>query len=244
MLTKVLERKWVIRFFGIALILAPFINTLLTMSGAPPIPGLSRPQLLWRILSTGATTYQILYVCSIAIGALMLSGSISAWRYALALLGGYIVIQFSKLGTTFKHDKMSLVFFAVNVAVFFFIADQLVWKQRPSVAKAKEPQPAPNYEAHPLPAAASSRKQILIHLEGFGNWAQLVGISGNGVHVRSIVPNPPSMEGRMMEMMLRPDLILRVKFVRQLDSEFHFDHVDLKSEKVHALNQWLQQKAA
>jgi hypothetical protein len=213
------------------------------------MPGMSRFGMMWKVMSDGAASYQILYAASVVIGALMLNGAKAAWRYALILLGGYIVIQFTKLGQSFKHDKMSIVFFATNVALFFFIADQLVWKQRgPQAKKVAPPEMPKSSPAAVVPAiprvSKSSKSKILVNLEGFGQWAQLIGVSGSGVHLRGIVETPPQLDGRTIEIALQPDLVLRVRFARQLDSEFHFDYVDLTSEQASRLNQWLHAKAA
>ncbi|HVK60476.1 MAG TPA: hypothetical protein VM432_02950 [Bdellovibrionales bacterium] len=263
MLVKVLERNWVIRLFGISLIFAPFINTYLTVKGLQTVPE-DFNEMYWRVIRDGTVSYKILYLASIVIGALMMSGSVKAWRYALALLGGYIILQFSKIGHSFKTDKMSIVFFAVNVGLFFFIADQLVWKQR--LPKSQEPtqpeqpvQPqavaqsqaiAPSQPvsaqlkpANVTPIRKASRAKVIVHLDGFGNWAQLAGISGKGVHLKALIPNPPEMEEREIDLALRSDLVLRVRFKHRTDSDFYFDHVQLTSQKVGLLNQWLRQKA-
>ncbi|MES2856884.1 MAG: hypothetical protein V4692_13530, partial [Bdellovibrionota bacterium] len=166
-----------------------------------------------------------------------------------ALLGGYIVIQFTKLGQSFKHDKLSIVFFGINVGLFFFIADQLVWKQN-----LPKPKPHPQAEAQPkqmpTPAIAkvktskSSRAKILVHLDGFGNFAQLVDISSAGVRLRGLTANTPDMTGRELEMSLSRTLTLKVRFARKINSELQFEHIGLDAEKIVSLNQWIHQKAA
>ncbi|WP_413294890.1 hypothetical protein ACLSU7_07250 [Bdellovibrio sp. HCB185ZH] len=126
-----------------------------------------------RVIAAGSVFNQILYVATIAIGFLMLRGSKTVWKYALALLGGYIALQVSD----FKHVKSSgltWTFFLTNIAVFMFIADQLVFKventkptQKPK-EKPKTPPtiakvPAQTLEAFEMtavaPSSASAKQQ-------------------------------------------------------------------------------------
>ncbi|QLY26353.1 hypothetical protein [Bdellovibrio sp. KM01] len=126
-LTRVLEKKAVIQTFGAALVLAPFGNTLAKMSTLDGVYGQWTFDMFKRIIAAGSVFNQILYVATISIGFLMLRGSRSVWKFALALLGGYIALQVSD----FKHVKSSgltWTFFLTNIAVFMFIADQLVFK--------------------------------------------------------------------------------------------------------------------
>ncbi|QDK44530.1 hypothetical protein DOM22_04840 [Bdellovibrio sp. ZAP7] len=126
-LTRVLEKKAVIQTFGAALVFAPIGNTLAKMSTLDGVYGQWTFEMFKKVIAAGSVFNQILYVATIAIGFLMLRGSKSVWKFALALLGGYIALQVSD----FKHVKSSgltWTFFLTNIAVFMFIADQLVFK--------------------------------------------------------------------------------------------------------------------
>lgn len=133
-LVKVLENKGVIRFFGISLILAPFINNLTKLSLLTTVPNRWTFPIFWQVVQTSAVSTQVLSIAGIFVGALMLNGSQKAWRYALFLMGTHIIIQLINFGPAYRTSKISLLFLLINVGVFLFIADQLVWK-----VKAKGP---------------------------------------------------------------------------------------------------------
>lgn len=143
-LVKVLENKSVIRAFGAALVVAPIVNTLVKMAMLADIPNRWSIAMFWRIIAVGSVMNQILYVATIIIGFLMLRGTATVWKFVLALLGGYIMLQISD----FKHVKSSTItwiFFITNILTFMFVADQLVWKVKAAAPKAKPktpPQPA------------------------------------------------------------------------------------------------------
>ena len=148
MFAKIFERKWVIRFFGFALIIAPLFNT---ASSVLEIPNIERKFLLaycWQFFKSAPAPQQILQVASIVIGVLMLRGAISAWKYTLGLLGAYIILQFTQLNAGIR-DNTTWLFLGTNVAFFFFIADQIVLKPRPAAAPAS-----------PKPVAASAEPKV------------------------------------------------------------------------------------
>ncbi len=129
MFAKIFERKWVIRFFGIALIMAPFFNT---ASSVLEIPNIEKKFLLaycWQFFKSAPAPQQILQIASVIIGVLMLRGAISAWKYTLGLLGAYIILQFTQLNAGIR-DNTTWLFLGTNVLFFFFVADQIVLKPR------------------------------------------------------------------------------------------------------------------
>jgi hypothetical protein len=90
----------------------------------------------------------------------MLRGTTTVWKYALMLLGGYILLQISD----FKHVKSSAVtwvFFITNILTFMFVADQLVWKVKASAPK-KKPNPNKDFVAPKAPASAVAEAQAVI----------------------------------------------------------------------------------
>lgn len=140
LLTRVLEKKSVIQAFGGALVLAPIVNTLVKMSTLNGVPEQWTFAMFTRIIAAGSVMNQILYVATIALGFLMLRGSTAVWKWALLLLGGYIGLQVSD----FKHVKSSgltWTFFITNIAVFMFIADQLVFNVEKPKQKPQDKQP-------------------------------------------------------------------------------------------------------
>jgi hypothetical protein len=172
MFAKIFERKWVIRFFGLALIFAPFFNT---ASSVIELPGIERKFLVaycWQFFKSAPAPQQLLQIASIIIGTLMLRGSITAWRYTLGLLGAYIILQFTQLNAGIR-DNTTWLFLGTNVAMFFFIADQIVLKPRPKQTsplapaippEAKEQQPVEithqqSFEVKQIPVEAVLQQQ-------------------------------------------------------------------------------------
>jgi len=151
-LTKVLERKGVIRTFGAALVLAPFMNTIVKMFMLPEnLPNRISLAMFWRIIVVGSLPNQILYVATIVIGMLMLRGNSTVWKFVLVLLGGYILLQLSDLQHV-KSSAVTVLFFLINIAAFMFVADQLVWKVKVAVPKpkTKPPKPQPQPQLQPM----------------------------------------------------------------------------------------------
>lgn len=158
--TKFLERKWVIQLFGFALIVAPFVNILIQFLVLNKKSGIS-----WRYISishfllSGSITNYILAIGSIVIGCLMLSGSKKAWKAVLLLVGSHLVVQLLNYKSQEWQGTLGWGAFAVNLSVFLFIADQLVWRVKTKeelfaeamekaaalkpVAKVKAPEPTP-----------------------------------------------------------------------------------------------------
>ena len=126
---KFLERSYVIRLFGLALVLAPFINIgiALLVRKIEKHQTYNIPTLL-KLISTGTWTHHILTLASLVIGSIMLRGSMTAWKYVLGLLGCHIGIQIFNIGHDLRENWLWGPFFLVNLSIFFFIADQLVFK--------------------------------------------------------------------------------------------------------------------
>jgi hypothetical protein len=225
-LVKVLEKKSIIRFFGIVLLLAPFFNTFAKMSMLTELPNRWSIEIFRKILISGSTFNQILYVATIIIGFIMLRGSTKAWQSTLILLAGYIVLQISDFGHV-RTNWITWLFFITNIIVFLFIADQLVWK-----VKAAKPTQIPA-------RIAKVRKKILIHFVGIGPWAQLLNISSKGLHVRSLMPPPLDIKNRELEISLKNGLTLRTRLSRSSDQDYFFNYTSLSSEEIVSLNQWI-----
>lgn len=178
MLVKIFERKWVIQFFGIALILAPFFNL---SNSVLEVPNIEKKYLIfycWQFYKSAPFTQQAIQFASLVIGFVMLRGSVAAWKYALGLLGCYIVVQFTQLNANMR-DNWNWIYLGINVCVFFFIADQIVLKPRPpQAAKPKAPPVAPpaaepvassdiltSVPTHaPVPTSAESKPMKLVEV--------------------------------------------------------------------------------
>lgn len=139
---KLLERKGVIQFFGFCLTFAPLFNIAIAMWMRQ-----IETQQKWNLasfiaaLSSGTLPHYALSILSIAIGIVMLRGSVTAWKYVLFLLGCHILIQLANIGPNIRKSWLWGLFFVVNVSVFIFIADQLVFKLK---VPAKKPIANPN----------------------------------------------------------------------------------------------------
>lgn len=126
-LAKVLEKKEVIRGFGVALVIAPFVNTIVKMALIKNLPNPWTWTIFWKTLQTGSLLNQILYVATVMIGVVMLQGKRSVWKLVLVLLGGYNLMMIMDFRSV-NHTSMTWVFFVINIGAFLFVADQLVWK--------------------------------------------------------------------------------------------------------------------
>ncbi len=228
---KFLERKDVIRWFGIALILAPFFNKVISVSMLTNVTNPFNFNLIAAAFASESLFDHTLSFASLIIGLLMLQGSSKAWRYVLILLGGYLAQQTMHLGHDIKGHWFVGAIYLLNLAVFIFIADQLVWK-------INLPTRAASWKN------SSSNKKIFIHFDGIGPWAQLVAISSEGLQVRSLRAPPPGIESKEIEIYLSNGLKLQIRLLRQSEDNFFFSYINIASAEIQLLNQWLQKQAA
>jgi len=244
-LAKVLERTGVIRAFGIALVIAPVVNTLVKMSMIINLPNPWSWPVFWKTLQSGSVINQILYVATVLIGLMMLQGKRSVWKFVLILLGGYNLLMISEFRTV-NYTAVTWVFFIVNVAAFLFVADQLVWKIEAPEPKAKAPTPnpqvSPQQHAAPKPVqrvVPKVRKKILFQFDDSGPWGQLMGISSEGIHIRGITEPPPGIGYREIEISLADGVTLRTRLASRKEKDYFFDHKSLSKAEIQSLNKWL-----
>ena len=266
-IVKILERKSVIRFFGIALILSPFFNTFLTMLAFPHEQQRWSFRVLWFVSSNRAPVDQILYIATFIIGILMLRGATWAWKCLLVLLGGYILNQTLHFGPNFKVNKLSALFFLMNVGIFLFIADQLAWKIKQALPVAMKKGTAPmqpqkqsqaqsqaqpqiqsqvqnqTQAAEKRPTLRSSKKH-LIHFLDSGPWAKLLEISNDGIRVQCLTEPPKNIESSEIEFSLGANTKFHIRYVEKKESIFHFRFQNFSKKDIQAMNDWLQQQAA
>ena len=140
-ITKFLERKWVIQTFGVLLIFSPFFNVLFQLFFLKMDSKLSWSGIdLLAYLASGTFLNYILSFASLVIGFIMLTGETKAWKAVLFLLGAHIITQIVNYKTSLWSGPMAWISFTVNVSMFLYIADQLVWKIKiPEIPKANLP---------------------------------------------------------------------------------------------------------
>lgn len=269
---KLLERKEVIRLFGAGLLLAPFINNFISLWLLPDEPSVKWTFAMFvKVASAGVLFQQILDAFSLIIGVVLLSGSTKAWRFVLIFLGGYISMQVMYLGKNLRANPLSGVFFLTNIALFIFIADQIVWKQKRSQAPAKKPQPPPQFPLNvdqpterslnlepeikaPVQHSRAGKKirqitarkslaKIMVHFQDYGPWAHLSAISTDGLEVKANEKVPPQIESRVIEIQLGKDLHLKARFAHRHGPHYFFAFDPLSKEKIQKLNSWLLRQA-
>jgi hypothetical protein len=270
---KLLEKTEVIRLFGIGLIVAPLINSFLTMLAMPGASTTWTLQQYFAIVLAGTMIQHILDAASLLLGLFLLTGSSQAWKYILFLLGGYMLLQLANLGQNMRANPLNGLFFVANVGLFLFIADQLAFKQKgkaaPKPPRASSPStpmkinrvaeprtPIAHVQTATLstngpaaPAAAAilpirkSKAQIMVDFQGLGPWAQVASISSNGFELRSHGPVPSNIESREVELNLAPGLSLRARLKSRTGSLYFFEYTNLPAGGVQKINQWLLAKA-
>lgn len=230
---KILERKEVIRLFGLALFLSPLFNNFMSWSLQPDSPHKWTLGFFWKVVINGAWPDHALAILGVIIGLVMLRGHASVWKFALALLGSHILNQLLHFGENLRISWAYGLFFVCNVVAFLFIADQLVWKQNIKPVEKTVPPPAPRRS-----------KKILVQFAGWPPWAQVVGITARGFQVRGLQRPPSDIQNRIVEMQLKNGLSLRLRLVQQNREDYFFEYVSMTSEDIRLLNQWIQRLAA
>lgn len=266
-IVKLLERKGVIRFFGVGLILSPFFNTFLNMMTFTQIQNRWTWRVFWFVTTNRPLVDQLLYISTFVIGILMLRGAPWVWKCLLVLLGGYIVNQTLHFGPNFRANKLSAVFFLMNVGVFLFIADQLAWKLKQVLPKAAAPPPkipdvsieipqkeisiaveAKKIENQIVKETAVdkkvSKKKYVIHFSDLGPWAELVEISNDGIRVQQIADAPMNIETQDIEMSLGSKANFKIRFAEKNGSIVRFKFQELSAADIQNLNLWILEQAA
>ncbi|MCC2678485.1 MAG: hypothetical protein K0R29_1061 [Pseudobdellovibrio sp.] len=255
-LVRFLERKGVIRFFGVSLILAPFINmglhlTVIKMQGQV---AWSQFQ-FWPAIQSAGYISLMLAACSLVIGSILLSGSQKAWKYVLILVGAYLGVQILNVGSQAWKGPLAWPSFILNASIFFFLLDQLVWKVQPE-AKSEQTVPvntAPIEANSPLTQAPSEVKKTVVNLKSyrkilfsFGSdhpWGELKTLSSERLSVKSIAQVPGNIENKTVQINFAKDVVVDIQFEKQEGELVYFKPLNLDKEKVTNLNRWLKKIA-
>jgi hypothetical protein len=227
---RILERKNVIQLFGAGLMLSPFVNIFIKILVLTEVRERWTLSFAWKVFESNPVPNKILFVSSLIIGAVMIRGASTAWKFVLVFMACQIANQLMNFGPGVRASKLFAVFFVINVAIFLFIADQLVWKVKAATPKHKKL----------VPLDHKAEKDVLIHFEGFGPWAKLTSVSNRGIHIRGIETLPFELNHREIEVKIKDDLILRTRLARCLDEDYFFEYIRLTPAEVDKLNQWLR----
>ena len=243
---RFLERKNVIRFFGIALLLAPFINI-----GLHLLVLKMQNNILWSQVNIGAylksgnTISYLLAICSVVIGLKMLGGSTMAWRYVLFLIGTHLLIQILNVNNNAWKGPLAWPSFLLNAGLLFFIIDQLVWKIKVESLVAPP-------EATVIPIKPQAAKQI-INLKSyrkilfsFGSkkpWGELKTLSSEELAVESFDQVPDNIANQIIQINFAKDVIVEIQFSRKENETYYFKPLNMQKDKVVRLNKWLKKIA-
>ena len=238
---KFLEKKQVIQFFGLCLVLAPFVNAYLVLYARMQEYKLSWAQI--NIISTfkgGILDNYVLSVVSIVIGIVMLRGSTKAWRAALFLVGFHIVIQVLNYSARAKGNILWWPFFLVNASVFMFIADQLVWK-------IQIPQVAPRPPGAPKVIYLKTFKKIYLRHENPSPWAEIKNMNSMGFSAHCLQTPSESIAANISDrniiLKVSSDLILQARLKSQTDKVYNFEFIQKAEKHDELINAWFKKIA-
>lgn len=247
---RFLERQDVIRFFGVALVLAPFANMALHVLVQKSENHMTWAQIsLWTYLRSGNPVSYFLMVCSIVIGATMLSGSTKAWKFVLVLIGSHLLMQIVNINSKAWQGPLAWPTFIINAALFFFIFDQLVWKvSTPDVPIVKTPDSSTNAKVTNLKTARQvmnlkSYRKILFSFGSHQPWGELKTLSSEELSVKSFAPVPARAESEIIEINFARDVIVEIQFAKREGDMYFFTPLNMDKQKVKALNKWLKKIA-
>lgn len=243
---KILERKGVIRLFGLALLLAPFMNAALVIwmkkvQVTQPLNFF----VLSHLFASGTWTQKTLTLASLVIGVIMLFGSLKAWKFVLVLLGCHILIQITNLGHDLRENWLWGPFFLVNISIFFFIADQLVFKLKITPTKNSEAIDFPTIAKKiTIPSEVMIKNKIMVHFDQFGPWGQLKSVSEVGLHIHCLNPPLINFEQRELELSFKNGLNMKSRFKTKKDQDFFFEFINVTTDRQKLLAEWIHTQSA
>lgn len=257
-IVRVLENKTVIQFFGTSLMLAPFVNIFASVLLAKSAHHSWSLSLFQSVISTSGTFVLILYVASLLCGLLMLIQSQKAWSFVLVLLSLYVSKQIMTLGADFKRHWVAGAFFAINLLVLLFIADQLVFKQKKPGKSDKPTNTKSNLAGKSLEITSSEdsektktqlnpqkrRKKIYLRTSTGEKWAQLISISDQEVHLKKVADSFSFREPKKIEMVIGKNLKLSASMFKTNERNVYFSFDNLTIDGRQKLRMWLNQRIA
>ena len=238
--TRFLEREKVVRFFGFALLFAPFINLALHM-----IVLKIQSRIAWQFFdftgvlkSTNPVSY-LLGACSVVIGFKMLSGSAKSWKFVLILIGSHLAVQILNINNKAWQGPLAWPSFLLNAGLFFYIVDQLVWKVAPEVAAP----PVVPLAAQKRVMNLKSYRKILFSFGASQPWGELKTLSSEELQVKSFAPVPANIESQTVQINFSKDVVIEIQFSHRDGDLYYFRPLNMDKTNVVRLNQWLQKIA-
>ena len=243
---RLLERKEVIRLFGGALVLAPFVNYFMHVLVIKTQSGVAWSQFQYFsvLRSTHAVSF-FLAACSLVIGLVMLSGRKSAWRWVMGPLGAHLGVQILNIGNEAWKGPLAWPSFILNAGLLFFILDQLVWK----VSKEDVSVPA----AAPVPTAPEKHRVKVVNLKSyrkilfsFGStrpWGELKTLSSEVLAVKPIAAPPENIANKVVQINFSKDVVVDIRYKEHDQEYYYFSPLNMDKEKVTKLNKWLKKIA-
>jgi hypothetical protein len=259
-LVRFLERKGVIRFFGVSLILAPFVNMALHLTIIKMHGNIAWSQFqFWPAIQSTGWISLILAMCSVVIGGTLLSGSQKAWKFVLILVGAYLLVQILNVGSQAWKGPLAWPSFILNASIFFFIFDQLVWKVKADVKKSPAQQAEVKTEAvlpdlklagpvsQPLQLKTvvnlKSYRKILFSFGSDRPWGELKTLSSERLSVKRIAEVPENIENSIVQINFAKNVVVDIQFEKQEGEVVFFKPLNLDKDKVTNLNRWLRKIA-
>ena len=192
----------------------------------------------------------------------MLGGSARTWRYVLTLIGAHLLIQILNMNNKAWQGPLAWPSFILNLGLFYFIIDQLVWKidvnsyyAMPKLKPDNLTKPEPQLES----ASANENVTILekerhvLNLKSyrkilfsFGSdkpWGELKTLSSEELAVRSFAKVPTNVESQIVNINFAKDVVVEIQFDRKENDMYYFKPLNMEKEKVIRLNQWLKKIA-
>ncbi len=256
---RFLEREKVIKSFGVGLLLSPFVNIGLHLWIEKMHYKVAWSQVnIMAYLKSGNPVSYILALSSVAIGIKMLGGSMRAWRYVLTLIGAHLIIQILNLNNKAWQGPLAWPTFILNVGLFYFIIDQLVWKidvnSYHAMPKIKTDKPAKTEPEKVFEnVAVLERERHVLNLKSyrkilfsFGSntpWGELKTLSSEELAVRSFAKVPDNIESQIVNINFAKDVIVEIQFSRKENEMYYFKPLNMEKENVKRLNQWLKKIA-
>ena len=230
---RLLQREKYIRMAGLLLMVSPFFNFFFSVHNAlGPNVKLTQP-ILEKIIRDLPIFIWLAAPVAIVTGFMMLKGRRSSWISVMALLGVFIIFNFMNIRQDFKtgwfQPTLNLI---TNLSLFILVYAQ------------EFHQTAQRKGLELLRAMRETKSSgPAIHFDNVGPWAQLIAITTTHVSMRALKNPPPEIEIRPLELALNSNLVLKARYVQHQAKdgrdEYFFEFVEMSSETLYQLEDWL-----